>query len=276
MILTEEQAKRYSRHFALKEIGVAGQKKLLQSSVLVIGAGGLGSGALMYLAAAGVGTLGIVDSDDVELSNLQRQIIHRSGNIGVKKTRSAQLTLQDLNPDVKIITHDQRFSATNAQSIMAGYDIVLDCTDRFETKFLINDACVLYRKPYVHAGAVRFEGQVMTYLPGKGPCLRCLLGEIPSPQDALSCSQAGILGAVAGVIGDIQAIEAIKYLTGMGQLLTGRVLYFDALNMRTRVTPFEHSDPDCKVCGTHPSITSLEQNGAEYEVKMCCLKEEKS
>ncbi|MBQ8134205.1 MAG: HesA/MoeB/ThiF family protein [Clostridia bacterium] len=269
MILGQEQAQRYARHFVLKEIGVSGQKKLLQSGVLVIGAGALGSAAIIYLAAAGVGTMGIADYDEVEFSNLQRQVIHKTDRTGMKKTVSAELSVKELNPDINVRLHNEKITADNITDIIAMYDFVIDCTDRFETKFLINDACVLAKKPYSHAGVVRFEGQAMTYVPKKGPCLRCLLGSVPPPQETMTCSQAGVLGAVTGIVGSVQALEAVKYLIGAGDLLTGRLFTIDGLNMVSKVTAIPHSDPDCAVCGNTPSILSLNDNKEEYEVKSC-------
>ena len=264
MVLSEEQAERYSRHFVLREIGVSGQKKLLQSKVLVIGAGGLGSSAIMQLAAAGVGVLGIADCDRVELSNLQRQTIHRTKDVGTEKILSAKRAAEELNPDVTVDLHGERITADNIQGVIERYDFVLDCTDRFETKFLINDACVLSKKAYSHAGAVRFEGQAMTYVPDKKtPCLRCLLGEVPN--GAPLCSDVGVLGAAVGVIGCIQAMEAVKFLLGKGELLTGKVLRFDGLAMRVRVSEIPHADPHCAVCGDSPTILSLTDNREEYE-----------
>lgn len=265
MSLTSDQATRYSRHFVLKEIGVKGQKKLFESRVLVIGAGGLGSAALMYLAAAGVGTLGIADYDKVDLSNLQRQIIHGTDDVGKNKTLSARDTINALNPDVRVIIHDDRLSVSNIMSVIKDYDFILDCTDRFETKFLINDACVLGAKPYSHAGVVRFGGQLMTYVPDKGPCLRCLLGGVPSPSERVSCADVGVLGAAVGVIGSIQALEAVKYLLGIGELLTGKVLHFDGLMMKVGIAEFKSSDPRCEVCGKAPRIKNLWDNRGEYE-----------
>ena len=212
MVISKEQAERYARHFVLKEIGVSGQKRLLQSSVLVIGAGALGSSALFYLASAGVGVIGICDGDLVELTNLSRQIIHRQADIGTFKTESAKKALAALNPDVTIQTIPKRVTPDNVESVIAPYDFILDCTDRFETKFLINDACVLREKPYSHAGAVRFEGQAMTYVPGRGGCLRCVLGGVP--ENAASCAEAGVLGTIPGILGCVQATEAIKFLLG--------------------------------------------------------------
>ena len=266
MVLSEEQAQRYSRHFVLREIGAAGQKRLLQSRVLVIGAGGLGSSAIMQLAAAGIGVLGIADGDRVDLSNLQRQTIHRTKDVGTEKVLSAKRAVEELNPDVTVRLHNERMTVHNIQSVIEQYDFVLDCTDRFETKFLINDACVLSKKAYSHAGAVRFEGQAMTYVPDKNvPCLRCLLGSVPPPSDTVTCSQAGVLGAVTGVIGSIQALEAVKLLLGRGELLTGKVLHFDGLAMRMRVTDIPHADKGCAVCGEKPEILSLADNMEEYE-----------
>ena len=269
MIFTEDMAERYSRHFVLKEIGVSGQKKLLQAKVLVIGAGGLGSAALMYLASAGVGTIGISDFDNVSLSNLQRQVIHSTGDVGENKTHSAEKFIKQLNPDVNVILHNEKMTVDNIQSIISPYDFILDCTDRFESKFLINDACVLSKKPYSHAGIVRFEGQIMTYVPEKGPCLRCLLGVVPPREETVTCSSAGVLGAAVGVMGSLQAIEAVKYILGIGDLLVGRILQFDGLKMKFTSFEFPNSDPDCGVCGENPKICRLADNRTEYEECGC-------
>lgn len=269
MAFSGEQLERYSRHFVLKEIGVAGQKSLLASKVLVAGAGALGSAALFYLASAGVGTIGIADFDTVALSNLQRQIIHKTKNIGMTKTSSAREAVLELNPDVSVILHDVKLNADNILSIIADYDFILDCTDRFEPKFLINDACVLAKKPYSHAGVVRFGGQVMTYVPGQGPCLRCLLGEVP--ENSMTCSEAGVVGAVTGIIGDIQALEAIKYLTHAGELLTGRILNFDGLALDFHISKIPHSSPECRVCGEHADILNLADNRKDYEIHGCAM-----
>lgn len=270
MFFPEEQLERYSRHFVLREIGVSGQKKLLNAKVLVIGAGALGSAALMYLAAAGGGTIGIADYDRVERSNLQRQIIHRTENIGTPKTVSAEQTLKEINPDISVILHSVQVSADNIEELILPYDFIIDGTDRFEMKFLINDACVLLKKPYSHAGAVRFGGQTMTYVPNGGPCLRCLLGSVPPREQNVSCSEAGVLGAVTGVLGSIQAAEAIKYLLGIGELLGGKILNFDALSMNIRVTKMSKADPHCRVCGENSDILSLAENREEYELQGCC------
>ncbi len=268
MAFSKQQLERYARHFVLPEIGVSGQKRLLAARVLVIGAGALGSPVLIYLAAAGVGTLGVADFDCVELSNLQRQIIHRTADVGQPKVQSAQRTIREINSDVTVIPHLRKLTVENIQEVIRDYDFIVDGTDRFETKFLINDACVLEGKPYVHSGIVRFEGQAMTYVPGQGPCLRCLLGRVPK-DDGLTCSQAGVLGAATGVLGSIQAAEAIKYILGIGDLLTGRMLVFDSLSMTVQVVEVE-ARRDCSVCGASPSIRCLLGNRAEYENAGAC------
>lgn len=260
MAFSKEQAERYSRHFILKEIGVSGQKKLLASKVLVIGAGGLGSTALLYLAAAGVGMIGIADGDVVDMSNLNRQIIHSAGNIGMLKTESARKRILEIDPDIHLRLHSERMTAENIRNVIRDYDIILDCTDRFESKFLINDACVIENKPYVHAGAVRFEGQIMTCVPKKSPCLRCVLGEIP--ENAESCSDSGVFGALPGMLGCIQATEAVKYLLGIGDLLAGRILHIDGLTMRMQTIDAGKPRSDCPVCGEDPVI--LSPDGTNY------------
>lgn len=266
MRFSEEQLERYSRHFVLREIGAAGQKRLLESKVLVIGAGGLGSPALLYLAAAGVGTIGVADFDRVDRSNLQRQILHRADSVGMDKVLSAKRAIQQLNPDVTVQVHGERMTADNIRDAIAPYDFVIDATDRFESKFLVNDACVLSEKPYSHAGVVRFEGQAMTYLPHRGPCLRCLVGSVPPEGANLTCARVGVLGAVVGILGSIQATEAIKYLLGAGEPLTGRVLHLDALTMRVSFTDIPGGNPHCGVCGKNPTILSLRDNRREYEI----------
>ena len=263
MTFSAEQAERYSRHFVLREIGVEGQKRLLAAKVLVIGAGGLGSGALPYLAAAGVGTIGVVDCDRVEPSNLQRQVIHRTDRVGMEKALSAKQTLEALNPDVTVEARSLRVTPDNILDLIAPYDFIIDGTDRFETKFLINDACVLSRKPYSHAGVVRFGGQAMTYVPDRGPCLRCLLERVPPKTEY--CSQVGVLGSVTGILGNIQATEAVKYVLGIGELLTGRLLLVDGLAMSMRDVALGPARTDCPVCGEHPVISSLAANRREYE-----------
>ncbi len=250
--MTQTQRERYARHIALKEIGEEGQERLLRAKVIVIGAGGLGSAALLYLAAAGVGTLGIADADQVDLSNLQRQIIHATSDIGKNKVRSAQETLTAINPDVIIQPYVTYVSEKNILQLIRDYDFVIDATDNFASKFLINDACVVVKKPFSHAGILGFEGQIMTYVPGMGACYRCIFQS--PPEDVLTCKEVGIIGAMAGVMGTLQATEAIKYLTGAGELLTGKMLTYDARTMTFRKISLPSHDPNCPVCGVHPSI----------------------
>ena len=255
MNLSEAQIERYSRNIVLKDIGVRGQERLLNGRVLVIGAGGLGSPCALYLAAAGVGTIGIVDGDKVDLSNLQRQIIHFTSDVQKEKVISARDKIVALNPDVKVETYPYRVNANNIRPIIQEYDFIVDGTDNFAAKFLINDACVIEGKPFSHAGILRFQGQAMTYIPG-GTCFRCIF-TMPPPADVIpTCSQAGILGAVAGILGTIQASEALKYIAGAGQLLTGRLLMIDALQMDFRVIKVNRNRA-CNLCGDSPSITEL-------------------
>ena len=252
---TEEQLQRYSRHILLQEVGVEGQIRLNEAKVLVVGAGGLGSPVALYLAAAGVGTIGIVDDDVVDLSNLQRQIIHATPDVGCNKVESASNTLQALNPEVKINAHTFRLCADNVMEMVKGYDFVVDGTDNFSAKFLVNDACVLARIPFSHGGVLRFAGQAMTVVPGESACYRCVFRS-PPPDDAVSsCSEAGILGAIAGILGTIQATEALKFITGTGKLLTNTLLTFDALTMDFRKISLSRQD-SCPVCGLEPKITS--------------------
>ena len=246
-IFSNEQLERYSRNILLKEIGIKGQQKLLSSKVLVIGAGGLGSSAIMYLAAAGVGTIGIADKDKVELSNLNRQIIHNINSIGKNKTESAKNTIKNLNPDIQINIHNGFISSDSIKKLISEYDFIIDATDNFETKFLINDTCVINKKPFSHAGVVGFQGQLMTYVPNKSCCYRCVFKE-PPPKDCVSnCSQVGILGAVAGIIGTLQATEAIKYITGAGDLLSGYLLTYNALKNEFRKIKLPAPSENC-VC----------------------------
>lgn len=249
---------RYARHFALDEIGPAGQKRLSASSVLVVGAGGLGSPAALYLAAAGVGRIGLVDHDKVELSNLQRQILFATSDIGQGKATTARERLIALNPELQVVAHAERLSATNVTSIFANYDLVIDGTDRLATRYLINDACVLLGKALVSAAIHRFEGQAMTYLPRKSPCYRCLYPE--SPEDLVpNCATAGVLGVLPGVMGSLQATEAIKVLLGIGEPLLGRLLVYDALSLSFNEFRFTRRH-DCSVCGDHPTVTSISQH----------------
>lgn len=254
MPLNTSEALRYSRHLALREIGEAGQQKMRDARVLLIGAGGLGSPSALYLAAAGVGTLGLVDHDRVDVSNLQRQVLYGDADVGVAKTRAAQSRLQALNPSVNVRQHEVELRASNVMSIVADYDLVLDGTDRFTTRYLSNDACVLLKKPLVSAAIHRFEAQAMTYVPGSGPCYRCLFPEPPADGLVPNCAEAGVLGVLPGVMGLIQATEALKIIVGVGELLTGRLLTYDALGMRFDEFRFARRN-DCAVCGEHPTIT---------------------
>jgi thiazole biosynthesis adenylyltransferase ThiF len=268
MAFTNEQLERYSRHILLSEIGVKGQKKLLNSKVLIIGAGGLGSPAALYLAAAGVGTIGIVDADVVDLSNLQRQVIHTTRDLGVKKVISAAQTMKDINPDIVVNTYEDFVDSSNILELVREYDFIIDGTDNFPAKFLINDACVMAGKPFSHAGIIRFRGQLTTIGPGKGPCYRCIFKE-PPPKDAVpTCKQAGVIGAMGGVIGSLQAMEAVKYITGVGELLVGYLLTYDALKMEFHKIKLPPRGDGCAVCSDHPTITEL----IDYEQAVCELK----
>jgi len=248
VVLTPEQRTRYHRHVLLPEVGEAGQQKLLESKVLLLGAGGLGSPAALYLAAAGVGTLGIVDMDVVDASNLQRQILHNMDRIGERKVDSAKKTLTMLNPDVDVVTYDVRFGADNVLDIIDGYDVILDGTDNFPTRYLLNDASVLTRIPVVHGSIFRFEGQVTVFKPYEGPCYRCLLPEPPPPELAPNCAEAGVLGVLPGIVGSIQALETIKVLLDLGDPLVGRLLAYDALEQSFRSFKVRR-DPTCPTCG---------------------------
>ena len=246
-LLSEEQKRRYSRHLLIPEVGAEGQATLLGSKALLIGAGGLGSPAALYLAAAGVGTIGIVDFDVVDLSNLQRQIIHSTEGIGEKKVVSAAAAIHALNPDVEVIAHDEVLGPRNVEGLIAGYDVILDGTDTFETRYTLNDAAVAARIPVIHASVFRFEGQLTTLVPFEGPCYRCLYPTPPPPELAPGCSVAGVLGVVPGIMGLLQANEALKVLLGIGDLLTGRLLLFDALDASFTELKLRR-DPACPVC----------------------------
>jgi len=256
MALTNEQIERYSRQLILPDIGGKGQEKILRAKVLIIGAGGLGSPCALYLASAGVGRLGIVDSDNVEINNLQRQIVHSTANVGKPKVESAKLRLNAINPEVEVIALNIRLTSENILNIIKDYDIVVDGSDNFPTRYLVNDACVLLKKPLSHAGIFRYDGQAMTILPGQGPCYRCLFPEPPPPGLVPSCQEAGILGAVAGVLGTLQANEVLKYILGSGELLVGRLLVFNALTATFRQVKVPR-DPKCPICSDHPTITKL-------------------
>ena len=247
-------SERYARHLSLAEVGVAGQEKLQRAHVLVIGAGGLGSPSALYLAASGVGTLGIVDCDRVDVTNLQRQILFDTADIGQPKAEAARERLQALNPEIRIVVHNLELRANNIRDVFKGYDVILDGTDRMATRFLVNDACVILKKPLVSAAIHRFEGQAMTYVPGRGPCYRCLFPEPPAPGTIPSCADAGVLGVLPGVLGTIQATEAIKLIVGAGEPLIGRLLTYDALALRFQEFAFERRS-DCAVCGNRPTIT---------------------
>jgi molybdopterin/thiamine biosynthesis adenylyltransferase/rhodanese-related sulfurtransferase len=263
--LTDAQRERYSRHILLPEVGEVGQAKLLKSKVLLLGAGGLGSPAAMYLAAAGVGTLGIVDADVVDASNLQRQIIHATSRVGTPKVESAAKTISELNPEVKVVAHPERMTSVNVERLFESYDVVVDGTDNFPTRYLVNDASVFMGKPVVHGSIFRFDGQVTTFIPEKAakrlglaepsPCYRCLYPEPPPPHLAPSCQEAGVLGILCGIVGTLQATEAIKILLGRGTTLAGRLVTYDSLKMKFRELKLRRA-PDCPVCGPKPTITS--------------------
>src|SRR4051812_14974628 len=265
--LTEAQRARYSRHLLIPEVGEGGQAKLLKSKVLLIGAGGLGSPTALYLAAAGVGRLGIIDDDVVDESNLQRQILHTTDRVGMAKTESAKKTLQALNPDVAVDEHRLRLQRDNALELFSKYDLVVDGSDNFGTRYLVNDACVLLEKPNVHGSIFRFDGQATTFVPGGGrPCYRCLFPEPPPPELAPSCQEAGVLGVLPGIIGMIQAVEAVKLLLGRGEPLVGRLLLYDALEQRFREVKYAR-DPNCPACGDHPMRELL----PEYTEASCAI-----
>jgi len=256
MALSNDEVKRYSRHLIMPEVGVEGQEKLKKGSVLCIGAGGLGSPAALYLAAAGVGTIGIVDFDVVDFSNLQRQVIHGTSDVGRSKLASAKDRLLELNPHINIETYETALSSKNALDLFKPYDVILDGTDNFPTRYLTNDACVLLGKPNAYGSIFRFEGQASVFATKDGPCYRCLYPEPPPPGLVPSCAEGGVLGVLPGVIGTIQATEAIKLIMGIGEPLVGRFLIYDALRMKFRELKLK-KDPDCPVCGTNPTVTEL-------------------
>jgi len=253
--LTPERVTRYSRHIIMQQVGSAGQRKIFGSKVLIVGAGGLGSPIALYLALAGVGTIGIVDFDVVDLSNLQRQILHQNDDIGKPKVVSAQETLNAYNPDVKVIVHEFPLHSENAMEVIEQYDIIVNGADNFAVRYLVNDACVFLKKPLVDGSILLFDGQATTYLPGKG-CYRCLYPTPPPPGMVPSCAEAGVLGALCGTIGSIQATEVLKLILGVGESLNGRLLLYDALSMETRQVRIRR-DPDCVVCGDNPTVTQL-------------------
>ncbi len=266
MNLTDEQIERYSRHIILSDVGVEGQEKISEAKILVIGAGGLGAPILMYLASAGVGTLGVADGDVVDLTNLQRQVIYVTADVGNAKVETARERIQLMNPDVTVVTHGAMADSSNILEIISEYDFIVDGTDNFPAKFLINDACVMAGKSFSHAGILRFQGQTMTVIPGETACYRCVFPEPPPPDAVPSCSQAGVLGALAGVFGTLQATEVLKYIIGKGNLLTNRLMMFDALEMEFRNVKIKQRK-NCPVCGDDRRIKTL----IDYEQAVCEL-----
>ena len=254
--LTADETLRYSRHLILPHVGPEGQRRLKAGRVLLVGAGGLGSPAAMYLAAAGVGTLGVVDFDRVDVTNLQRQVIHGTSDIGRPKLDSARDHVREINPHVTVQAHPVRLTSANAREVVRGYDVVIDGTDNFPTRYLVNDACVLEGKPCVYGSILRWEGQASVFWAGRGPCYRCLFAEPPPPGLVPSCAEAGVLGVLPGIVGCVQALEAVKLLLGAGDVLVGRLLLFDALRLRFREMRLRR-DPACPVCGDHPTIHAL-------------------
>ncbi|HUT49304.1 MAG TPA: molybdopterin-synthase adenylyltransferase MoeB [Alphaproteobacteria bacterium] len=266
MTITDTQLHRYARHVILDEVGEEGQEKLLAAKVLVVGAGGLGAPLLLYLAAAGVGTLGVIDDDTVELSNLQRQVIHTTERLGAPKVESAKAALAAVNPEIKVEAIGERLTAKNAAELVSRFDLVADGSDNFDTRYLLNDACYLARVPLVSAALLRFEGQLSTFRAyegqgeNKGPCYRCIFREAPPEGTVPRCEEAGIFGAVAGAVGSLQAAEVLKELLGLGQSMSGRLLLYDALDTTFRVIKVKR-DPSCPLCGDAPTITDLSGHG---------------
>jgi sulfur-carrier protein adenylyltransferase/sulfurtransferase len=267
--LSVDEVKRYSRHLIIPDVGMAGQKRLKNAKVLVVGAGGLGSPALLYLAAAGVGTLGVVDFDTVDESNLQRQIIHGVSDVGKSKAESAKESIAEVNPYVKVILHKVRLESDNVMEIFEPYDLIIDGTDNFATRYLVNDACVLLHKPYVWGSIYRFDGQASLFWADHGPCYRCLYPEPPPPGMVPSCAEGGVLGVLCASIGSIQVNEAIKLITGIGEPLSGRLMIYDALEMSYKTVKI-NKDPECAVCGKNPTVTEL----IDYEAFCGAVSEE--
>ena len=263
MEFTEDQLQRYSRHIILPEVGGKGQKKMLGAKVFIVGAGGLGCPVGYYLAAAGIGTIGIIDNDQVELSNLQRQIAHNTSRIGVPKVESVKSTFESLNPDVKVIALKEKITKDNILDLIRDYDVVVDGSDNFPTRYLVNDACVMMKKPLVSGAILKFEGQVTTILPGEGHCYRCLFEEMPPAGLVPSCQEAGVIGAIPGVVGSLQAIEVFKLILGKGETLKNTLLIYDALRTTFRRVKVP-KNPDCPVCGDRPTITELRDYDAGY------------
>jgi len=266
MDFTEEQIERYSRHIILPEVGGVGQIKIREASCFIVGAGGLGAPAAMYLAAAGIGKLGIIDDDAVELSNLQRQVIHHTSDVGVHKAESAKASVNAMNPDVEVITYHDRLMADNARDLVAGYDYIIDGTDNFASKFLINDLAVLTGKPLIHGGILRFSGQVMAIKPGESACYRCVFDSPPPEGIVPSCQEAGVLGVLAGVIGTVQATEVLKMILDIGTPLTNRLMTYQALESDFREVKLKRNSK-CPVCGDNPTITDLEDG----EQRACAI-----
>jgi molybdopterin/thiamine biosynthesis adenylyltransferase len=258
--LTPYQVERYSRHIIMPQVGSAGQRKLLNASVLIIGAGGLGSPIAVYLSLAGVGTIGIVDFDTVDLTNLQRQILHQNDDVGRPKVQSAVETLKAYNPDINVLTHEEPLTSANAMDIVPQYDVIINGADNFPARYLVNDAAYLAGKPLVDGSILLFDGQATTYMPGKG-CYRCLFPEPPPPGEVPSCAEAGVLGVLPGMVGTIQATEAVKVIMDIGETLTGRLLLIDAMDMEFRTVKVRRN-PDCPLCGDNPTVTEL----IDYEV----------
>ena len=269
--LSVEEVRRYSRHLIIPDVAMAGQKRLKAAKVLVVGAGGLGSPALMYLAAAGVGTLGVIDYDTVDESNLQRQIIHGQSDVGRSKAESARDSVKEINPLIEVVLHTERLDSSNVMEIFAAYDLIVDGTDNFATRYLVNDACVLLGKPYVWGSIYRFDGQASVFWAEHGPCYRCLYPEPPPPGMVPSCAEGGVLGVLCASIGSIQVTEAIKLLTGIGEPLLGRLMIYDALDMNYRTVKVR-KDPNCAVCGQNPTVTEL----IDYEAFCGAVSEEAS
>jgi len=267
--LTVDEVRRYSRHLIIPDVAMDGQKRLKNAKVLCVGAGGLGSPALMYLAAAGVGTLGIVEFDTVDESNLQRQIIHGQSDVGRSKAESARDSVREINPYVNVVLHEERLDSENVMDIFAQYDLIVDGTDNFATRYLVNDACVLLNKPYVWGSIYRFDGQAAVFWSEHGPCYRCLYPEPPPPGMVPSCAEGGVLGVLCASIGSIQVTEAIKVLTGIGEPLVGRLMIYDALEMTYRTVKVR-KDPECAVCGKNPTVTEL----IDYEAFCGAVSEE--
>ncbi|MDY6775178.1 MAG: molybdopterin-synthase adenylyltransferase MoeB [Halobacteria archaeon] len=261
--LNQEQIDRYSRHIILDQVGAEGQSKLLSSRVLVIGAGGLGSPVIQYLAAVGVGTIGIVDDDEVERSNLQRQVIHGDDDVGRPKVDSAEDFVARLNPDVEVEKYETRIDENNIDNIIESFDFVIDATDNFATRYLVNDACTLADKPFSHGAIFKFEGQVTSFTDPEGPCYRCMFPEAPPPGMMPNCAEAGVIGVLPGIIGVVQATEAVKYLLDIGDSLDGRMMFYDSTDMSFEEVEI-HKDPNCPVCSESPEITSVKDEEVEY------------